>query len=1269
MLKRATWIIGLLSIVITLPFAHAEPPLTVAESSNYTAGSRHAEVVAFCEQLAKESPLVRLGELGTSHEGRKLPLLIVADPPVANAQAAAASGKLVVFAMGNIHAGEIDGKEALLMLARDLALAKERPLLKDLILVFAPIFNADGNDKMGKNRIAQAGPPLVGTRANAQGFDLNRDFVKLESPEVRALVHFLNQWDPAIFIDCHTTNGSYHRYAITYEGGRCPAGDAKVIDFTRDVLLPDVGKRMEKAAGLKSYFYGNFSADRSRWETVSPTPRYGTHYVGLRNRIAVLSESYSYAPYKERVLASKAFVQSIFEFAAENKDKIRQLVGPTRTDPALAEAAKGGFAKFAGNTKGKGKKFNLGGGGRAAANAEVAKNVEIVLRHQPAPLGRPVNILGFVEEKQGDRRLPTTKPREYEAVYMGGVEPTLTVSRPYAYLFPATMTQIVENLQRHGIEVEESREDIELDVEVYKIDDIARAPAFQKHTLVTLQASMRNDSRRIPAGTILVRTAQPLGNLAAYLLEPQAADGLATWNFFDTVLVQGQDFPVLRLPGAAPITSGRVNPLAENRKLNQPIVYDPLSGGRMPNFGGSPVGNLQWLDDGEHFLQVKDGRLLKVEAQTGRSQPFFDPEKLAQGLASLPTIGPKIAPTLARSPFLRMNPQSTAALFEHGNDLYFCKLDGTGAVRLTKSPGAKELTSFSPDGKFVAFVYKNNLHAVDIATQTERALTTDGSDVIFNGKADWVYFEEIFLRTHQAYWWSPDSTALVFMRIDDTPVRPYTVVNPTTVRQSLETTPYPKAGDPNPHVKLGVVTVAGSEPKWVDLNGQAATATLIIGAGWLPDSQRVYFYVQDRAQTWLDFCTASRGGGEAKKLFRDTTKAWVDDPGPPHFLKDGSFLLPSERKGYKHFYHFAADGKLIGPVTSGDWETRALHLVDETSGWVYFSGMRDNPLAANLYRVKLNGSGLERLTDTDGDHKVTVSPRGNLFIDSSSSHRAPTQSRLMRTDKSLARTLDTNPVHALDEYRRGCFELVRIPTPDGFTLHGSILKPPTFDPAKRYPVWFMTYAGPHAPTIHDSWGGGRVKDEMLAQMGFVVFRCDPRSASGQGACSTWTAYRQLGVQEMKDIETAIGWLNKHSYVDPARIGMSGASYGGFMTAYALTHSKLFAAGIAAAPVTDWHNYDSIYTERYMNTPQENPEGYKVTSVVAAASKLHGKLLLVHGMMDDNVHAQNSMQLIDALQKANKDFEVMVYPHNRHGFGGPHYERLTIDFMKRVLRPE
>jgi dipeptidyl aminopeptidase/acylaminoacyl peptidase len=1226
---------GFLCFVVPV---RAEPPRTVAETSDYQATSRYADVVDFCQRLAKESPLVRLGELGTSHEGRKLPLVILADPPVSTPEEAAASGKLVVFAMGNIHAGEVDGKEALLMLARDLALAADRPLLKDLVLVFAPIFNADGNEKMGKNRPEQAGPPMVGTRANAQELDLNRDFVKLESPEVRALVRFFNKWDPAVVIDCHTTNGSFHRYTITYEGGGCPSGDARVIALVRDELLPDVGRRLEKKAGYKSYFYGNFAGDHSRWETVSPVPRYGTHYVGLRNRIAVLSESYTYAPFKDRVLAGKAFVQSIFEYVAENREKLRKLLSAARDDAVKA-------------------------------GTEPKETDLVALRHKAVALGRPVTILGYVEEKKDDRRVATDKPHDYEAVYMGAHEATLSVRRPYAYLLPASLSKVVENLQRHGLTVEELREDIELDVEVYRVDQITRARTFQKHDPVSLSATVRKEARRVEAGTILVRTAQPLGSLAVQFLEPQSADGLVTWNFFDAVLAEGKDFPVLRLPAPVPVVSGRVRPLAEDRTMNKPINFETLYGSRPTNFVGSPVSGLTWLDDGEHFLQVKQGRLYKVNAVTGRMQLFLDADKLARGLASLPTIGKRIAQAQATSPFLRMNRERTAALIEHENDLYYCNLDGTGPVRLTRTPGGKELVSFSPDGKFVAFVRENNLFVVDVATQTERALTTDGSALVLNGKADWVYFEEVYNRNRQAYWWSPDSTRIAFLRTDDTPVRKFTLVDPLTNRQIPEATPYPKAGDPNPLVRLGIVTVAGGAPRWADLSGYSETATLLPRTGWTPDSENVWFYAQDRAQTWLDVCTVSREGGEPTRLFRERTKAWVDDPGAPTFLKDGSFLLSSERTGWRHLYHFARDGKLKDAVTSGEWEVRTLHVVEEEGGWVYFSGTRDSHVATNLYRVKLDGTSLERLTQSPGEHRVTVSPKGNLFVDSRSDHETPVRVGLFRNDRTPARTLDTNPVYAIEEYRRGKYEMLRFPTSDGFVLEASLLKPPGFDPQRRYPVWFMTYAGPHAPTLHDSWGTGRLRDEMLAQMGYVVFRCDPRSASGKGACSAWTAYRQLGVQELKDIETAIGWLTEQSYVDPARVGMSGHSYGGFMTAYALTHSRLFAAGVAGAPVTDWRNYDSVYTERYMNTPQENPDGYKATSVVRAAGNLHGKLLIAHGLMDDNVHAQNSLQLVDALQRADRDFEMMFYPRNRHGIAGKQYERKVLDFMQRALRPE
>lgn len=495
----------------------AQEPRTVAEKSNFEATSRHADVVAFCKELSKQSPIVRVSELGTSFEGRKLPLLILADPPVSTPEEAAQSGKLVVFAFANIHAGEVDGKEALLMLARELALAKERPLLKDLVIVLAPLFNADGNEKIAPgNRKHQEGPKEgVGVRENAQGFDLNRDFVKLESPEVRALVRFLNRWNPALAIDMHTTNGSYHRFTITYEGPRNPAGDPELIAAVRDKLLPDVTRRLEQRSGYKSFFYGNFTKGATRWETVPATARYSTHYLGLRNCLGILSEAYVYASYRDRILAGRDFVRCCFEYTADNKEQVRAWI---------AHARKGS-----------------------------AERAEVAIRSRNVPLTTTAKILGFVDHKKGG------VPQDYEVQYVSKAEPTLTVKRPYAYLFPSAYTKAVEALQRHGLEVEQLREAAELEVEVPHPTKITRSPrAFQKHQTNSVEATFSKAQRRVAADTIVIRTAQPLGALAVYLLEVESEDGLVTWNFFDEGLKENQDYPVFRLPAATSLPTARV---------------------------------------------------------------------------------------------------------------------------------------------------------------------------------------------------------------------------------------------------------------------------------------------------------------------------------------------------------------------------------------------------------------------------------------------------------------------------------------------------------------------------------------------------------------------------------------------------------------------------------------------------------------------------------------------------------------------------------------
>ncbi|MDA7980072.1 MAG: DPP IV N-terminal domain-containing protein [Pirellulales bacterium] len=1236
---------GSLSEALSQPSSRTagDAPRTVAETSNYKATSLYADVVNFCDQLAKLSPrVVRQGVMATTIEGRDLPLLILADPPVASAAEAHRSGKPVIYAQGNIHAGEVCGKEALLMLARDVALAENHAWLKDVILVIAPIYNADGNERVDKgNRPGQQGPEEgMGQRPNAQGYDLNRDHIKLESPEARGLVKLMTEWDPAMCIDTHTTNGSHHRYTLTFDGNRHPGGDTNLVNFMRYEFLPDVSKRTRDASGYDTFFYGNFDRNHSRWDMYPSQPRYDTPYVGLRNRLGVLTEAYSYAPYKDRVLCTKEFVTQCVQTFVDDKQKILSL---------LQEARKATIA--AGKTSGD-------------------DDDTVAIRIQSAKVPEKTVVKGYVERTGGGRRRPqrTEEHADYELDFYGISEPMLAVTRPVAYLFPASYESAVEKLQHHGVQIEVLREDRQLEVEVYRVDEVQRARRpFQGHEMVTVEATPENKQVIVPAGTIVVRTGQPLGSLCVNLLEPESEDGLTTWNFFDQGLEPGAQFPVSRLMSDVRLHTAALTQDTDDTK--KPITFDLIYGPNPPNFNGSPLSTVGWSEDGNHYLQMVNGVLSKVDAETGDSEEWLNRGPLADVLAQLPSLDGETAKRLANLPRLQMTPQFDAALFTHSGNLYYARLDGTKAVQLTDNEEPAQLAQFSPDGRTVAFVRGYDLYAVAVETQTERALTSGGTDLIRNAIADWVYFEEIYGRNRQGYRWSPDSKHIAVMQFDDTDVSEFTVINNARRPPRVEVARYPKAGATNPTVKLGVVSLETGEITWADLSSYSADNMIISHYGFYPDGSTAYCYVQDRAQKWLDFLLVDPQSGAVRKLFRDENGAWVDNTLDPVFLGDSSFLWLSERTGWKHIYHYSPDGQLIRQITDGPWEVTSLAMVDQPNDFIYFNGTKDSHIASNLYRVSFDGATLQRLTPEGGTHRVSVSPKGNYFVDTYSSLTQTPKVNLRSTDGELVRVLDDNPVDTLDDYVFCETEQFQIETRDGFPLEAKWVKPVNFDPNKKYPVWFMTYGGPHAPTINDSWGRAASYDQMLAQMGILVFRCDPRSASSRGAQSTWTAYKQLGIQELEDIKDAIGWLKEHSFVDGDRIGMAGHSYGGFMTAFCMTKTDLFCAGISGAPVTDWHNYDSFYTERYMDTPQANPEGYKKTSVVDAAANLHGRLLLLHGAIDDNVHMQNSMQFIQALQRANKQFELMIYPTNRHGLRGNHYRKLTVDFIKRNLGVE
>lgn len=710
---------------------------------------------------------------------------------------------------------------------------------------------------------------------------------------------------------------------------------------------------------------------------------------------------------------------------------------------------------------------------------------------------------------------------------------------------------------------------------------------------------------------------------------------------------------------------------AQDKLLSIDDIYDSE---KKVDFGGSPPTGLRWLRDGSSYLQARregkarTAQLLKVTAATGEAAPFHDAAKMEAALAALAGMNAEAARALATRGSYQLNEAQTAALINHANDLFYYEFGNNKAVRLTNSPEQEVGEEFSPDGRMVSYARDNNLYVLDLATVRERALTNDGSAKILNGRLDWVYQEELYGRGNfKGYWWSPDSTRIAYLRIDENPVREFTVVDHIPRLQDTETTAYPKAGDPNPSVKLGVINAVGGPPRWLDTFKYQSGDFLIVRVGWTPDSKKVVYQIQDREQTWLDLNMADAASGKTDTVLKERSKAWVEVVDEPYWLKDGSFLWLSERNGWMHVYHYTPEGKLIRQVTDGKWEVRSLHGIDEAKGVVYFSGTEHSHIESHAYRIKLDGTGLTRLTKEAGNHAINFSPKLNYYLDTWSDVNTPTQVRLFKSDGTLARVIDENKVAALKQYKLGKAEFLQVKTRDGFTMEAMMIKPPDFNPAKKYPVMSFTYSGPHAPQVRNSWGGpAYLWHQMLSQKGYIIWICDNRTASGKGAESTWPVYRNFGELELRDLEDGLIWLKSQPFVDGSRIGIWGWSFGGFMTSYALTHSKSFKIGIAGGSVTDWHLYDSIYTERYMATPQNNPEGYKKSSVIDAAGNLHGKILLIHGTMDDNVHMQNTVKFAYELQKAGKQFELMVYPKSRHGVVDPalvkHMRTMMTDFI-------
>ncbi|HEX9983702.1 MAG TPA: DPP IV N-terminal domain-containing protein, partial [Thermoanaerobaculia bacterium] len=498
--------------------------------------------------------------------------------------------------------------------------------------------------------------------------------------------------------------------------------------------------------------------------------------------------------------------------------------------------------------------------------------------------------------------------------------------------------------------------------------------------------------------------------------------------------------------------------VAQKKQLTLDAIYDPTT---RVYFSGAVQSGFEWLDDTTLLWPKKNekGDLLGwtiYDTATGKQRPLFDPAKMQRALEAA-GFDAETAKEASTGKSYEFDAKHNAVVLSLDDDLYVYNFVRNSVARITSAPGEEEEAAFSPDGQKVAFVRAHNLYVTDLAGR-ERQLTTDGNARLFNGKLDYVYQEEVYGRGQwRAFWWSPDSARIAFLQLDESRVPDHTVVKHLTSRETYETFPYPKAGEPNPVAKLFVVPATGGARVAMDTSRYAGEH-LIVSVAWA-NATDLTFQVQNREQTWLDLLRANRAG-ETTVLLRETTEAWVDPLANPVFLADGSFLWQSERSGFRHIYHYR-DGALR-QITKGDWEARELHGVDEKNGYVYFSGTERSVRDTDVYRIKLDGSGLTRLSGTAGTHTAAFNPSFTHYVDRWSDVRTPEQVRLHRADGGVAAVLEENRVAALSQYEFGTPEFLQVRSRDGVMMDAMIIRPPNFNPAKKYPVYHHVYGGPHA---------------------------------------------------------------------------------------------------------------------------------------------------------------------------------------------------------------
>jgi dipeptidyl-peptidase 4 len=562
--------------------------------------------------------------------------------------------------------------------------------------------------------------------------------------------------------------------------------------------------------------------------------------------------------------------------------------------------------------------------------------------------------------------------------------------------------------------------------------------------------------------------------------------------------------------------------------------------------------------------------------------------------------------------------------------------------------------TFSPDGKKIAFARENNLYVYDIASKQTTAITTDGKkNSVINGITDWVYEEEFaFVR---AFDWSKDSKKVAYIRFDESQVPEFSMsIFKKDLYPTVETFKYPKAGEKNSEVSLHIYDVASKGTQKVNLSQYADF--YIARMQWTNEANVLSAQVLNRHQDNLDLLFIDGNSGATKVVLNEKDKAYVDVTDNLTFLKDNSFIWTSEKDGFNHIYLYDKTGKLKNQVTKGNWEVTNYYGFDEKTNTVFYQSVENGSINRDVYSINLNGKNKMRLSKTTGTNAATFSPNFQYFINTFSSATQPTTYTLNEAKTGTqVQVIEKNEALAtkLKGYNLSAKEFFVLKTAKGNELNAWILKPKDFDPTKKYPVFMYQYSGPGSQQVNNDWNSNDdYWFQMLTQQGYIVACVDGRGTGFKGAAFKKVTQKELGKYEVEDQIDAAKVIGNYPYVDKTRIGIWGWSYGGFMASNCIMKgADVFKMAIAVAPVTNWRFYDSIYTERYMQTPQENASGYDENSPINHVNKLKGKFLLIHGSGDDNVHVQNSMQMMEALIQANKQFDSQIYPDKNHGIYG------------------